>query len=176
MPDDMSWINEAARRSARNKIRQQDWDYKQARKAAQNRGQLAGPEGSPSERLLRSEQISTEIAKNRAMRTVAPRKWIGGPGMLPGVIEAPENYTGIQREIFLPKDSSFAGEMGPSRASLPPSEPPGAGGGGGMREEEYIQQLMRTQPGLMRRMFPQLYGRDEAQPQPQYTTQPSGRS
>jgi len=156
MPDELSWMSEYARRSARNKIRQQDWEYGQQKKAAQNMGQLAGPEGSPAERLLKSEQIATEIAKNRALRTAAPRKWIGGPGMMPGVVEAPENYTGIERQIFLPQGSSFAGDVGPSRASLPMGGGDGASGGG-MSEQEYIAQLMRTQPGLMRQMFPQLY-------------------
>lgn len=111
---DLSWLGAAARRSAQNKLRMQELQLKEAEKARRSRPvtryDAASQGGSPMERMLKAEGIKTEIAKQRAMRSQAPKKWIGGGAYGAGaLIEAPENYSGVERQIFLPQDAGFTG-------------------------------------------------------------------
>ncbi len=106
---DMGWIAEAARRSALNKLQKQNLELKMMDEAYRHR---PGNIPSYAERMAeqaRAEQATSEILKQRALRMAPPKKWIGGPGMVPGVIEAPEDYTGLQRQIFLPQGAGFEG-------------------------------------------------------------------
>jgi hypothetical protein len=105
-------------------------------------------------------QNADMAARNKAMAGPMPTKMLFGFNVMPGRTADPNAMNAYQREAFLPSQSMSSGG-GPSSAGLTPASasaqaaavnPPAA-----MSQGDTMAMQMRQYPGMMQRMFPQMY-------------------
>ncbi len=117
---------------------------------------------------MMQEQLKQAQAQSQAMQAetkarsgAMPTKTLFGFNVMPGQTADPSAMNYYQRQAFLPQNTQMGGGGGPSSAGLTPASasaqaaavnPPAE-----MSQSDQVLMAMRQYPGMMQRMFPQMY-------------------